>query len=70
MDAVRAFGRKEAYVRLLVTRGEGPLGRALSTVTPDIRSAVARDVRVSLVNYQGENGVEMPGAVWIVTAVA
>jgi len=25
-DAVRAFGRKEAYVRLLVTRGEGPLG--------------------------------------------
>ena len=25
-EAVRAFGRKEAYVRLLVTRGEGPLG--------------------------------------------
>src|SRR4051812_1436728 len=25
-DAVRAFGRKEAYVRLVVTRGEGPLG--------------------------------------------
>jgi branched-chain amino acid aminotransferase len=25
-DAVRAFGQKEAYVRLLVTRGEGPLG--------------------------------------------
>src|SRR3954469_5780041 len=25
-DAVRAFGRKEAYVRLIVTRGEGPLG--------------------------------------------
>jgi branched-chain amino acid aminotransferase len=25
-DAVRAFGRQEAYVRLLVTRGEGPLG--------------------------------------------
>jgi branched-chain amino acid aminotransferase len=25
-DTVRAFGRKEAYVRLLVTRGEGPLG--------------------------------------------
>ena len=25
-DTVRAFGSKEAYVRLLVTRGEGPLG--------------------------------------------
>jgi len=25
-DAVRALGQKEAYVRLLVTRGEGPLG--------------------------------------------
>jgi len=25
-DAVRAFGQREAYVRLLVTRGEGPLG--------------------------------------------
>jgi branched-chain amino acid aminotransferase len=25
-DTVRAFGQKEAYVRLLVTRGEGPLG--------------------------------------------
>jgi branched-chain amino acid aminotransferase len=26
VDAVRAFGQKEAYVRLIVTRGEGPLG--------------------------------------------
>ncbi|HEY3669285.1 MAG TPA: aminotransferase class IV, partial [Polyangiaceae bacterium] len=25
-DTVRAFGQREAYVRLLVTRGEGPLG--------------------------------------------
>ncbi|HWZ87873.1 MAG TPA: branched-chain-amino-acid transaminase [Polyangiaceae bacterium] len=25
-DTVRAFGQKEAYLRLLVTRGEGPLG--------------------------------------------
>src|SRR3982751_5966782 len=25
-DTVRAFGRREAYVRLLVTRGEGLLG--------------------------------------------
>ena len=25
-DTVRAFARREAYVRLLVTRGEGPLG--------------------------------------------
>ncbi|HYQ00843.1 MAG TPA: branched-chain-amino-acid transaminase [Polyangiaceae bacterium] len=25
-ETVRAFGKKEAYVRLLVTRGEGPLG--------------------------------------------
>lgn len=25
-DTVRAFGQKESYVRLLVTRGEGPLG--------------------------------------------
>jgi len=48
----------------------GPLGRVLSGATPDIRSAVARDVRLSLVNYQKDNGVEMPGAIWIVTAVA
>ncbi|HEY1537052.1 MAG TPA: branched-chain-amino-acid transaminase [Polyangiaceae bacterium] len=26
VDTVRAFGQREAYVRLLVTRGEGPLG--------------------------------------------
>jgi branched-chain amino acid aminotransferase len=26
IDTVRAFGQREAYVRLLVTRGEGPLG--------------------------------------------
>jgi branched-chain amino acid aminotransferase len=32
-DAVRAFGQKEAYVRLLVTRGEGPLGVDPSTCT-------------------------------------
>jgi branched-chain amino acid aminotransferase len=25
-DTVRAFGQREAYVRLIVTRGEGPLG--------------------------------------------
>jgi len=25
-ETVRAFGQKEAYIRLLVTRGEGPLG--------------------------------------------
>jgi branched-chain amino acid aminotransferase len=32
-DTVRAFGRKEAYVRLLVTRGEGPLGVDPTTCT-------------------------------------
>jgi branched-chain amino acid aminotransferase len=26
IDTVRAFGQREAYVRLIVTRGEGPLG--------------------------------------------
>ncbi len=26
VDTVRAFGQREAYVRLIVTRGEGPLG--------------------------------------------
>jgi branched-chain amino acid aminotransferase len=31
VDAVRAFGQKDAYVRLLVTRGEGPLGVDPST---------------------------------------
>ena len=30
-EAVSAFGQKEAYVRLLVTRGEGPLGVDPST---------------------------------------
>ncbi|MEI9950149.1 MAG: branched-chain-amino-acid transaminase [Pseudomonadota bacterium] len=32
-ETVRAFGRKEAYVRLLVTRGEGPLGVDPTTCT-------------------------------------
>ncbi|HYP76260.1 MAG TPA: branched-chain-amino-acid transaminase [Polyangiaceae bacterium] len=32
-DTVRAFGQKEAYVRLLVTRGEGPLGVDPTTCT-------------------------------------
>jgi branched-chain amino acid aminotransferase len=31
IDTVRAFGEREAYVRLLVTRGEGPLGVDPST---------------------------------------
>jgi SAM-dependent methyltransferase len=48
----------------------GPLGRVLADQTAEIRSAVARDVRSSLLNYSGEGGVVMPGAVWIVTASA
>jgi branched-chain amino acid aminotransferase len=32
-DTVRAFGQREAYVRLIVTRGEGPLGVDPTTCT-------------------------------------
>ena len=48
----------------------GPLGRLLATATPEVRSAVARDVKTSLVNYQTANGIVMPGAIWVVTANA
>jgi hypothetical protein len=48
----------------------GPLGRVLANQSAEIRSAVARDVRTSLVNYAVEGGIVMPGAVWIVTASA
>jgi branched-chain amino acid aminotransferase len=41
-DTVRAFGQKEAYVRLLVTRGEGPLGVDPTTCnTPTVVCIVA-----------------------------
>ncbi len=41
-NAVRAFGQREAYVRLLVTRGEGPLGVDPTTCkTPTVICIVA-----------------------------
>jgi len=41
-ETVRAFGQKEAYVRLLVTRGEGPLGVDPTTCkTPTVVCIVA-----------------------------
>lgn len=57
-DTVSAFGQKEAYVRLLVTRGEGPLGVDPSTCkTPTVICIVAE---ISLfTDEQRENGLSM-----------
>ena len=43
-DTVRAFGRKEAYVRLLVTRGEGPLGVDPSTCKRPTMICIAAEI--------------------------
>lgn len=43
-DTVRAFGRKEAYVRLLVTRGEGPLGVDPTTCTQPRFICIAAEI--------------------------
>ena len=43
-DTVRAFGRKEAYVRLLVTRGEGPLGVDPTTCTKPTVVCIAAEI--------------------------
>ena len=44
LDAVRAFGQKEAYVRLLVTRGEGPLGVDPSTCKKPTVVCIAAEI--------------------------
>jgi SAM-dependent methyltransferase len=48
----------------------GPLGRVLTGADASVKAAVARDVRKSIAGYARDNGVEMAGAVWIVTADA
>lgn len=48
----------------------GPLGRVLAGADASVKAAVARDVRKSIAGYAREHGVEMAGAVWIVTADA
>lgn len=48
----------------------GPLGRVLAGETADVRAAVARDVRQAVAGHAGGDGVQMQGAVWIVTAKA
>lgn len=43
-ETVRAFGRPEAYVRLLVTRGEGPLGVDPTTCTQPRLICIAAEI--------------------------
>jgi branched-chain amino acid aminotransferase len=44
LDSVRSFGQKEAYVRVLVTRGEGPLGVDPSTCTKPKLICIAAEI--------------------------
>jgi len=44
VNAVRAFGRQESYVRLLVTRGEGPLGVDPSTCKKPTVICIAAEI--------------------------
>ncbi len=48
----------------------GPLGRVLGNATAELKNAVAREVRQAISRYAGDHGVQMAGAVWIVTAGA
>src|SRR5664279_4304854 len=43
-DTVRAFGQREAYVRLIVTRGEGPLGVDPTTCTKPTVVCIVADI--------------------------
>ncbi|HET7541189.1 MAG TPA: branched-chain-amino-acid transaminase [Polyangiaceae bacterium] len=43
-ETVRAFGQKEAYVRLLVTRGEGPLGVDPTTCSKPTLVCIAAEI--------------------------
>jgi SAM-dependent methyltransferase len=47
----------------------GPLGAALRAAGEAVRAAAAREVRAALEPYHDGEGVRMPAAAWIVTAV-
>ncbi len=47
----------------------GPVERALSDATDAVREAVRRDVHDSLVPYITPDGIRVPSAAWIVTAM-
>ena len=46
----------------------GPAGRAMDGANADEKAAVAVAMSQALTPYAGANGLELPGAVWIVTA--
>jgi hypothetical protein len=48
----------------------GPLARVMVDAPPDKRSLVEREVRETIAGSMTPRGVEMPGAIWIVTAKA
>lgn len=47
----------------------GPSGAALREATPELRATVAAAVREALAPYHTPDGLRMPSAAWIVTAV-
>lgn len=57
-DTVRAFGQKEAYVRLLVTRGEGPLGVDPSTCKQPTVICIVAEISL-FSDEQRANGLSM-----------
>lgn len=48
----------------------GPLARVMVNAPPDKRSVVEREVREAISGSMTPRGVEMPGAIWLVTAKA
>ena len=57
-DTVRSFGQKEAYVRLIVTRGEGPLGVDPTTCTKPTVICIVAEIGLFSAE-QRERGLSM-----------
>ncbi len=57
-DTVRAFGEKEAYVRLLVTRGTGPLGVDPTTCPRSNLVCIVNTIKL-FTEEQREQGLDM-----------
>lgn len=46
----------------------GPLGRVLGSASDDVKAKVGEAVKGVIAAHAGDDGVRMPGAVWVVTA--
>lgn len=57
-DTVRAFGQREAYVRLVVTRGEGPLGVDPTTCPTANLFCIVNTIKL-FTEEQRERGLDM-----------